>query len=145
MASRFAQKPPAWFYIVGVILLLWGIMGCWAFYQHVTKGAAMIPDATDWDRAYFAALPGWFAIDFAVAVGACLLGSVALLLRSRWALTLYWLSLIAVIIQFGYVFTATDMIAVKGVSSTIFPAFIFALGVFHIWFATLARKRGWLR
>jgi hypothetical protein len=144
MASRFVQKPPPWFYIVGGILLLWGLAGCWAFYLHVTKGAAMNPDATDWDRAYFAALPGWFAIDFAVAVGAGLLGSIALLLRSKWAVTLFWLSLIAVVIQFGYVFLATDIIAVKGGSTTFFPALIFVIALFQIWISGTAKKRGWL-
>ncbi|WP_447725041.1 hypothetical protein [Sphingomonas koreensis] len=145
MASRFVQKPPAWLYIVGGILLLWGLAGCWAFYMHVTKGAAMNPDATDWDRAYFAALPGWFTIDFAVAVGAGVLGSIALLLRSKWAVTLYWLSLIAVVIQFGYVFLATDMISVKGVTATLFPAFIFVMALFEVWVSGVAKKRGWLR
>lgn len=145
MATQFAQKPPVWFYIVGVILLLWGLAGCWAFYMHATLGPAANPHATDWDRAYFAALPGWFAIDFAVAVGAGLLGSIALLARSKWAATLYWLSVIAVVIQFGYIFLATDMLAVKGVSTTFFPAFIFLMAVFQLWFAGLAKKRGWLR
>ncbi|WP_423603098.1 hypothetical protein [Sphingomonas sp. MS122] len=145
MASSFAQKPPAWLYIVGIILLLWGLAGCWAFYMHVTLGAAANPQATDWDRAYFAALPSWFTIDFAIAVGAGVLGSIALLLRSKWAVTLYWLSLIAVIIQFGYMFLATDVIAVKGVSSTFFPAFIFVMALFQVWFSSMVKRRGWLR
>lgn len=144
MASQFAQKPPVWLYIVGVILLLWGLAGCWAFYLHVTVGPAIDPSATDWDRAYFAALPGWFNIDYAVAVGAGLLGSIALLLRSKWAVTLYWLSLIAVVIQFGWIFLATDMIAVKGMWVTCFPAFIFAMAVFEVWVSSRAKRRGWL-
>lgn len=145
MASRFEQKPPVWFYLVGVILLLWGLAGCWAFYKHVTLGPAANPQATDWDRAYFAALPGWFAIDFAIAVGAGLLGSIALLLRSKWAVALYWLSLIAVVIQFGWMFLATDVIAVKGVSATFFPALIFVIALFEVWVAGVGKKRGWLR
>lgn len=145
MASRFAQNPPARLYIAGTILLIWGLAGCWAFYVHVTKGAAMNPDATDWDRAYFASLPAWFAIDFAVSVGAGVLGSIALLLRSKWAVVFYWLSLIAVVIQFGYVFLATDMIAVKGVWVTFFPAFVFAVALFEVWLSGLAKRRGWLR
>ncbi|WP_343519937.1 hypothetical protein [Sphingomonas sp.] len=145
MASSFAQKPPVWLYIAGIVLLLWGLAGCWAFYMHVTLGAAANPQATDWDRAYYAALPSWFAIDFAVAVGAGALGSIALLLRSKWAVTLYWISLIAVVIQFGYMFLATDVIAVKGALATLFPAFVFAIALFEVWFSGMATKRGWLR
>ena len=138
-------KRPGWFIILVGVLILWGLAGCAAFYMHVAYGPAMNPDATDWDRAYFAALPGWFAWDYAVAVGAGLLGSVALLLRSRFALLLYALSLIAVAVQFGYVFFATDLLAHKGAAMTVpFPAFIIALALLQVWLARYAANRGWI-
>lgn len=104
----------------------------------------MDPEATEWDHAYFAALPGWFNYDYAVAVGCGLLGSAALLARSKLALPLHVVSLIAIVIQFGYVFTATDLIAVKGMWTIWFPAFIFAMGLAQIRVAMLARRRRWI-
>lgn len=145
MASSFARKPPAWFTIVAVLLLLWGLAGCASLYAHFVIGPDMDPNATEWDRAYYAALPAWLNIDYVIAVGVGVLGSIALLLRSKWAVTLYLISLIAVVIQFSYIFLATDIIAVKGVWTTYFPAFIFAMALFQIWFASMARTRGWLR
>ncbi|RYD68329.1 MAG: hypothetical protein EOP58_00910 [Sphingomonadales bacterium] len=137
-------KRPGWFIILVGVLILWGLAGCAAFYMHVAYGPAMNPDATDWDRAYFAALPGWFAWDYAVAVGAGLLGSVALLLRSRFALLLYLLSLIAVAVQFGYVFFATDLLSHKGAAMSVpFPAFIVAMVLLQVWLARYAADRGW--
>ena len=144
MASSFAQKPPVWFTIVAVILLLWGLAGCASLYAHFAIGPDMDPNATDWDRAYYAALPMWLNVDYVIAVGAGVFGSIALLLRSKWAVTLYWVSLIAVVIQFGYIFLATDIIAVKGVWTTYFPALIFVIALFQVWFAGMAKKRGWL-
>lgn len=145
MASSFARKPPAWFTIVAVILLLWGLAGCASLYMHFAIGPDIDPKATEWDRQYYASLPIWLNIDYIVAVGAGVLGSIGLLMRAKWAVTLYWISLIAVVIQFGYIFLATDIIAVKGVWTAYFPAFILTMALFQVWFASMAKKRGWLR
>jgi len=145
MASQFAQKPPAWFKIVAVILLLWGLAGCASLYGHFVIGPDMDPNATDYDRALYASLPVWVNIAYVVAVLAGLLGSIGLLIRAKWTGTVYLLSLIAVVAQFGYMFLATDIIAMKGVWTTYFPAFIFAMALFQVWFAALANRRGWLR
>ncbi|RYG28403.1 MAG: hypothetical protein EON93_18650 [Burkholderiales bacterium] len=137
-------KRPGWFIILVVVLIIWGLAGCAAFAMHVLYGPAMDPAATDWDRAYFAALPAWFSWDYAVAVGAGLLGSIALLARSKASGPLYVLSLIAVVIQFGYVFFSTDLLAHKGAAATIpFPAFIFAMALLQVWLAGYARDRNW--
>lgn len=145
MATFVRQRPAGWFTAVAVVLVLWGLLGCASFYAHVVYGPDMDPNATDWDRAFFAALPAWLNWVYVVAVGAGLLGSIALLLRSRLARPLYLVSLIAVIVQFGYIFLATDLIAHKGVVvATGFPIFIAVVAVFQIWFAGLAQRRGWL-
>lgn len=138
-------KPPTWFWIVAAVLLLWGLAGCASVYAHIAIGPAMNPQATDWDRAYYAALPWWFVWDFVLAVGGGLLGSAALLARSKWARPLYLVSLIGVVIQFGYVFLGTDLLAHKTAMETVpFPAFIFAIALFQIWFSGLALRRGWI-
>ena len=145
MASYIRQKPPSWFVAIAVLLVLWGLAGCASFYFHVAYGPDMDPNATDWDRAFFAALPGWLNIVFAVAVGAGLLGSIALLMRSKQATLLYILSLIAVIVQFGYIFAGTDLITHKGVAIAVsFPVVIAVIAVFQIWFAKRAERRGWI-
>ena len=138
-------KRPGWFVIVVALLVLWGLAGCAAFYGHLAYGPDIDPKATDWDRAFYAAMPGWFAWDYAVAVGAGLLGSIAMLLRLRAATWLYLVSLIAVLVQFGYVFLATDLLAHKGAAATLpFPAFIVVVALFQLWLAGVARRRGWL-
>jgi hypothetical protein len=145
MASYVRQKPPSWFVIVAVLLILWGVAGCTSLYLHIAVGPAMDPKASDWDRAYYAALPAWFVLIYAVAVGGGLLGSLALLTRSKMAMPLYILSLIAVVVQFGYVFGLTDLIAHKGAAMTVpFPLVIAAIAVFQIWFAKRAERRGWI-
>lgn len=145
MASQFEQKPPVWFTIVSIVLLLWGFGGCASLYAHFVIGPDIDPNATAYDRALYASLPTWLNIDYVVAVATGVLGSIGLLMRAKWAVTLYWISLIAVVLQFGYMFLATDIIAMKGVWTTYFPAFIFAMALFQVWFSGMAKKRGWLR
>lgn len=139
------QRPPMWFWLVATVLLLWGAMGCFACYMQFTRGADAMPNPTDYDRQLFASLPAWYNYVYAVAVGAGLLGAVALLARSAAARLLFTVSLIAIIVQFGYAFLATDLIAQKGAMATLpFPLFIFAVAMFAIWFSGFARRRGWI-
>lgn len=144
MASYIRQRPAYWFQATATLLFLWGVLGCIAFYWHASFDPARPSDVGVWERAYHRALPGWFAYNYAIAVGAALLGSIAMLRRSRSANILYVLSLAAVVVQFGYVFVFTPLLAVKGVATAVFPLFILGVGIFQIWLAGLATRRGWI-
>ena len=145
MANYIRQKPPVWFWIVALVLLLWGVMGMIACIQQFRLGAEAMGPADAYQRALYASLPAWYNWVYLVAVGAGLLGSIALLLRSAAARTLYIVSLIAVVVQFGWLFATTDMIAVRGFATVaLFPIFIVAVAVFQIWLAGHARRRGWI-
>jgi hypothetical protein len=145
MATTSRQAVPAWYWIVAVLLTLWGAMGCYACFEQIRLGADAMGPASDYDRALHASLPGWYDYVYATAVGAGFLGGVALLVRSRTARTLFILSTIAVIVQFGYLFATTDIVATKGAGAVLqFPVFILAVALASVWFAGLARRRGWI-
>lgn len=139
------QQPPGWFWVVAALLLLWALAGCAAYYFHMAVDAKALAAMSPYDRTYFQNLPGWFGYVFALAVLPALAGAVALLMRSKLARPFYLVSLIGVIVQFGWVLGATDLIAVKGiVTAAGFPLVIFVLAVVQVWFSTVARRRGWL-
>ena len=145
MANTFQQKPPAWFRILSVVLVLWGLIGCVALYVHIAYGPAIDPNATDWDRAYYAAMPAWFTPVYCIAIFGGLLGAIALVARSALAKWPYLASLIAVLVQFGWVFFATDLLTHKGAAATVpFPTFIIVVAAFQLWLAGHAAKRGWI-
>ena len=136
---------PAWFTVLAVFLLLWALAGVAAFAGHVLAGEDMAAEQGAWDLAFFRALPAWFVWDYAVATLAALAGAVALLLRSRHALPLYVVSLAGVVVQFGYIFLATGLVAHKGAAATVpFPAFIAFMGAVQIAVARMAARRSWL-
>ncbi|RIA47144.1 hypothetical protein DFR49_1713 [Hephaestia caeni] len=139
------QRPTAAFRVVAILLTLWNAFGCYAWYLQWTLGADAMGPATDYDRQLYAALPGWYNGAYAVAVGAGLLGAFALLARSAAARWLFVLSLIAIVVMFGYLFLATDVIAVKGAGTTLpFPILIALIAIFAIWFTGYATRRGWV-
>ncbi|QNA84675.1 hypothetical protein G4G27_12260 [Sphingomonas sp. So64.6b] len=144
MAS-FGGKPPVWFWIAAIVITLWGALGVAAFYMDVAMSDAAKAQLSDYDRTLLASRPSWFVWLYAVATISGLLGGIALLARSAYARLFFIVSLIGVILQFGWIFAVTDLIAIKGfVAACAFPIFIVIVAVLQVWFADVARKRGWI-
>ncbi|MFM9828052.1 MAG: hypothetical protein ACKVOB_04795 [Sphingomonas sp.] len=144
--TAFRSRPPLWHHVVVALLAVWNAVGCYFCYLQFRLGADWMADATDYDRALMASLPGWYNYCYAVGVGAGLLGAVALLAGSRAAVALFALSLAAVIVQFGYLFATTDVIAQKGAGTVLpFPIFIAVVAGVAFWGARRAVAKGWAR
>jgi hypothetical protein len=139
-----STRPPTWFRLVSVALLLWALAGCYACVQQFRLGADAMGPASDYDRSLYASLPVWYNAVYAVAVGCGLLGAVALLAGSVLAVPLTALSLIGVVIQFGWLFATSDIVAVKGAWTTIFPLVIVAIAALSVWLSRTSRARGWI-
>ena len=138
-------KPPVGYWIVAIVLLLWEAMGCFACILQIRSGPAAMGPVDDWSAKYYDALPVWYNGVYVVATFGALLGGVGLLLRAKWAAPLYWISLSALVVMFGYAFAATDLIAHKGLAKVLpFPLFIAAVGLFSIGFTGYAAKKRWL-
>lgn len=135
---------PRWAIAVSVLLLLWALIGVWSFYNEVTlspeAAAAMPPE----QRAMWDTMPGWLWADFAIAVFSALGGAIALLMKRAIAEPLYLVSLIAVVIQFGYVFLAMPVLETIGAAAIPFPAVIFVVAVLSYWLARNWKAKGWL-
>jgi hypothetical protein len=142
--SDASKRPPACFRVVSVALLLWALAGCYACVQQFRLGADAMGSASDDDRALYASLPIWYNAVYAVAVGCGLLGAVALLARSVLSIPLTFLSLLCVVIQFGWLFAATDIVAIKGGSTALFPLVITGVALLSVLLARHARARGWI-
>ena len=138
-------KRPGWFVAALLALTLWALAGVASWAAHVWIGDRLAAEQGPWDLAFYRALPAWFAWDYALATWSALGGVIALWLRSRHAMALYLLSLAGVVVQFGYVFAMTDLLAHKGPAATVpFPLFIAVMGVVQILLARVAAKRGWV-
>ncbi len=144
MSDMTGGRPPAWFWIVAVLALLWEGFGVAQYLMHV--GA--LPNNMEMsaaERSLMNSSPMWVTGLFAVGVFGGALGALGLLLRQSWARLLLILSLVAVVLQFGGWLLATDAIAGIGPTVFIMPAIIVAVAILLVWVANLAAARGWLR
>jgi uncharacterized membrane protein len=138
------DKLPTSFWVVAVIALLWNIMGVYSFYAHVfisDEALAALPVA---EQAVYASYPAWVNILFAVAVLTGLLGCISLLLKKAWAVPLFLISLVAVIIQMTYSMFMTESIEVYGPASVVMPILVVVIAAFLYYYSRKCRAKGWI-
>ncbi|MBB5986099.1 sugar transporter [Sphingobium lignivorans] len=135
-------RAPIW---PAILFLLWNLLGCAAFVMQSTMDLDALAATDPVQAQIWATMPAWAWAAYLVAVAAGTLGAIALLMRSRLAVLLSLLCVAAVLVQFGYAFLGTDLLALKGPSSAIFPAIIVLLAIAQWIYARWLRRRGALR
>ncbi len=139
------QAPtPRWFLIVSIILLLWNLMGVASFVAHWIMSAddiAALP-AIQQDMMNEMTARTW--VSFAVAIGAGILGGLALLIKRKWAAPLFAISFVAILIQFTSPHLL-DIAVNRDASIMTFPAFIAAMALLQCLLSWRWTKRGWLK
>lgn len=139
MTDSAINKPPIWFWIVSVISLVWNGMGVKAYLQQAYNTEAYQEMYTAEQQEIVANLPTWVTAAFAIAVFAGAIAALLLLLRKKLAAKLWILSLIAVILQMGY-------LLVNGhASSIVMTIMIIALAFIFVWFSKMSASKGWLK
>jgi len=131
-------KPPVWYWIVSIIALFWNAMGVNQYIQQAYKTESWRSAITDAQFEMISNFPAWLTAAFAIAVFTGALGSLALILRKKWAYSLFLLSLIAVIVQMGYVLSQGHTDNIEMTISII----LFAL--FLVWFSKKSTSKGWI-
>lgn len=145
MNDTVETRVPVWFWIIAVLALLWELGGVIAYMMQVTMTADQLAALPEGQRHLYSITPGWITAIFAVAVWGGLTAAIGLLMRRRWAQSLFIVSLVAAIVQFGWVFAIGRAHEVIGPSAIPLPATIIVIGIILVVFANWAAKRGWLR
>ena len=114
MSEVLKTKPPVWFWIVVSLLMIWNVMGIVSWSSDAFFPEEMLDQYSPEQQALFAERPGWIMPVYAVAVFGAFFGTIMMLRQSRLAMPLFVISLIAVLIQFGYVLFIMDAIGKLG-------------------------------
>lgn len=141
-------KTPWHLWLVGVLSLLWNGFGCYDFIMTNTQGEAYMRASgmTQPMIDYFLAMPTWMYVPWTLGVWGAIAGSVLLLLRMKWAVHAFGLSLIGAVVSliFGLMNPMPglppEMAAMK-----FMPWIIAAIAAFLLWYAWTMGKRGILR
>lgn len=145
MSSTVQIQTPKSFWLLAGAALVWNLLGVASYIQHVTLSEAALAKLSEAERALYLDMPVWVTAAFAVAVFAGLAGSAALLLKSRYALHLFTLSLVAVVAQFSWFFVFSKALSVLPATAAIMPSVIFVIAAALVWFSLQARAKGRLR
>ncbi|MFZ5719421.1 MAG: hypothetical protein ACOY5Y_08145 [Pseudomonadota bacterium] len=139
---------PAWhFWLVAVIAVLWNGYGGYDYTMSHLQGEVFYRQMgmTDAQIAYLNAMPAWMHGVWALGVWGSVAGSILLILRMRWAVHAFALSLLGVIGNVLYTFVLTNGAEVNGPAAVGMTAVIAAGCVFFLWYSWLMAKRGVLR
>lgn len=144
MPEETNTKAPWWFWTIGVVALIWNLMGVAAYLAQVSMDETVLAAMPAAERAIYEAVPAWATAAFAIAVFGGALGCAVLLLRKAWAFHVLILSLVGVLVQMYHAFFLTRSIEVYGPGGMIMPVMVIVLSVFLVWFARFSQGKGWL-
>jgi hypothetical protein len=137
------QVRAGWLYwIIAVIGLLWNGFGGFDYYMTQSRNADYLANFPPDVIAFVDAMPFWVQAAWAIGVWFSVIGSVLMLIRSRWAVPAFALSLAGLATSTAYQaivgmppsMTEPPMLAITGM--------IWLILIFLLWYANRAKARG---
>lgn len=151
MASTAQTRAPAHLWIVGALSLLWNCFGAYDYLMTRTHNTAYLaksmpgvdPAAVS---SYIDSMPLYAQVGWGLGVWLGLLGSVLLLIRNRWAVASFGVSLLGAVVSLGYqLMLATPMPGATGTMSKVMPIVIIAIALALFLYARAADRKAILR
>ena len=141
MSDSLNGQPPASYYIIAGVFLVWNIIGLLFYYQQMTLTPEAIASMGPEIAAFMEATPVWANAGYAIAVNAGVVASILLLLRKSWALYLYVLSFLGVLVQDLDAFVLRDVAGVFGNFAYYLPSIVIIICIAEIWYTRSVANR----
>jgi len=137
-----ARRTPWHLWVVGILTLLWDGSGA---YTILLAQAGKLADVTPGEATYYATQPLWFVTATDIALFGAIAAALALLLRSRFAVLLFSLSLLAIVVTDIFDLASGRSRALLSTGAMAVTALIFLIALLQLWYAVRQRKRSVLR
>ncbi len=144
MSDVLNGRPNMNFWIIGGAALVWNLIGLIFYIGQVTMSADALAKMAEAQQEFFASTPMWATAAFAIAVNAGVLGSLFLLLRKSWAVPMFVISLLAVIVQDADAFIMRGAFSALGVNGIIIPSMVIIIAIALLLYSRTTQQRGWL-
>ena len=131
--------------MISVVVLLWYLMDTSAFFMRVFMTEEAIESMPENQQHLYRDMPLWVNMVFACEVFGGMLGCISLLLRKKWALPLFVISLLGVLAQTSNIWFLTDATSVMGAPAVVMPLVAIIIGIAMIFLAKSAISKSWLR
>lgn len=137
-----AKKAPWHLWTVGVLTLAWNAVGILS-YMMTRLGKLDALGMTPDQIAYFEAIPWWANAFWALGVWGAFLGSILILLRSRWATISLVVALVGLLGTTFHQYAMADLPA--ELSNPALDVAIWVITLFMLWYARRMTAAGVLR
>jgi hypothetical protein len=149
MQQAVSARTPAHLWIVGFLSLLWNAYGCFDYLMTRLHNMAYLASAGgDPNRmlAYIEGMPMYAQVGWGLGVWGAILGSVLLLMRSRWAVPAFGISLLGAVVSIGFQMMDRSAPAemTQGMMRYV-PLVIIVLAALQFWYSWRQRSNGVLR
>jgi len=142
---NISQRTPWWFWVIAIAALLWNAGGVIAYMSTELGYLEALEMPTD-QIEYFYNFPAWAVAFWALGVWGAFLGAISLLLRSRFAILLYGISIIGLTGTTYYQRVASDLPAsLDTLEQTLFALAVWIITLVLLFYSMAMRKRGILR
>lgn len=151
MEDSGRARTPVHVWIVGALALLWNGFGAYDYLMTRMRNtdylASMMPTVDpEATLAWVDAFPVWAQFGWGLGVWGGLVGAVLLLLRSRWAVWAFGLSLVGAILGLGYqIFAAPPLPGAEGPAFELVPYAIILIAAALALYARAMHRKGVLR
>jgi len=144
--SEYRVKPGGIFWVLAIVFVLWGLIGCGMYLLEMTMSDEAYAEAFGADLAAVRDLyPSWGLAGYATAVWSGLLAAILFLLRKRLSVPIFMLSLGAAIIGFVPTFTNSVLRDAAGPSFWVMPLIVVVIGIIEIIYSRKQKANGILR
>jgi hypothetical protein len=144
MVDYLNGRPTTNFWIIGGAALVWNLIGLVFYIGHVTAAPEALAKLPEAQQEFLTTTPLWATAAFAIAVNAGVVGSLFLLLRKTWAVPMFVLSLVAIVVQDVDAYLMRDAFGVLGISSLIVPSMVFVIAVLLLLYSRATKAKRWL-
>lgn len=135
-------KTPWHLWIIGLLSLLWNASGAATI---IAAQTGQYPGLPADEAAYYAAQAPWFVALTDIALLSAFTGAIMLLLRRRWAVPLYIVSLVCIAVTAGYDLAEGTSRMFANAGALVATIAIWILAALQLWYAAAMHGRGVLR
>ena len=141
MSEEQAAKTPRHLWIVGIVALIWSLMGAMDYVMTETKNEAYMSQFTPEQLEFFYNFPTWLIAFWAIAVWGAVLGAVLLLMRKKLAVSVLLVSFLCMAVTAVHNYGFAGGADIVGGMGLFFSAVIFVVALALVIYArSMARK-----
>jgi hypothetical protein len=144
-ADDTGLRTPVHLWIVAVLTLLWNLMGAFDYLATQLRLEPYMSQFSEQQLAYFYGFPKWAVAGWAFGVWGALAGSIGLLMRRRWSVLAFAISIAGMVVTALYTFGLSNGADMMGAGAMVFTAVIWLVAILLLLYARAMAARGVLR